>query len=223
MQNFLVLDTETTGLFEDAEIVEISVIDRKGKVLLDTLVKPLGEIPEQATAIHGITTAEARAKGRDWPEVLKDLLNIVQSGEYTSLQIYNSAYDLRLIEQTTKMHGFDLDIFGDFCHVANDWCVMKEYAQMFGQRLTKPCIYTGAKTGFKWQSLVNACKQQNLPVLKAHRALADCQMTLNLINFMQQVFEHDITFARFQDSFVQTAQTATATTNSSPTIDRLAS
>ena len=53
--NCAILDTETTGLYDDAEIVEISIIDENGGVLLDTLVKPLKPIPAEATAIHGIT------------------------------------------------------------------------------------------------------------------------------------------------------------------------
>ena len=43
------LDTETTGLDEQSEIVEISLIDSDGSVLLDTLVKPLERIPAGAT------------------------------------------------------------------------------------------------------------------------------------------------------------------------------
>ncbi|MCW3664158.1 3'-5' exonuclease, partial [Burkholderia cenocepacia] len=57
MTNFILLDTETTGLDESAEIVEIAVIDDAGNVLLNTLVKPKHPIPNSATAIHGITNA----------------------------------------------------------------------------------------------------------------------------------------------------------------------
>src|SRR5690606_37121994 len=38
--NALILDTETTGLDADAEVVELAVIDCAGAVLLDTLVRP---------------------------------------------------------------------------------------------------------------------------------------------------------------------------------------
>ena len=208
---FLILDTETTGLYEDAEIVELALIDNSGKVLIDTLVKPLGDIPEQATKVHGITTVEAKEKGRDWPSVLQELLNISTSNEYQSLVIYNESYDTRLIQQTSAFHGFDLDL-GDFREKTNAWCLMKDYARFYGQRLTKPCIYTGAETGYKWQSLVNAMKQQNLPLLNAHRALADCQMTLLLANWMDQVAKHDLPHATYlKDS----------SHNSSPTESRL--
>ncbi|BCC80200.1 MULTISPECIES: 3'-5' exonuclease [Bacillus] len=53
--NFLVLDTQTTGLGETDEIVEIAVTDLDGKTLLNTLVKPTVPISDDATMIHGIT------------------------------------------------------------------------------------------------------------------------------------------------------------------------
>lgn len=49
------IDTETTGLGDDAEIVEICLIDSAGFIMLNTLVKPTKPIPAEATAIHGIT------------------------------------------------------------------------------------------------------------------------------------------------------------------------
>lgn len=55
--NALILDTETTGLDGDAEVVELAVIDCAGSVPLDTLVRPIGPIPVEAAAIHGITDA----------------------------------------------------------------------------------------------------------------------------------------------------------------------
>ena len=39
----LILDTETTGLGDDAEVIEVSVIDAHGQVLLDTLVRRLSD------------------------------------------------------------------------------------------------------------------------------------------------------------------------------------
>ena len=57
--NALILDTETTGLGDDAEVVELAVIDCAGAVLLDTLVRPSGPVPAEAAAIHGITDAMA--------------------------------------------------------------------------------------------------------------------------------------------------------------------
>lgn len=39
------LDTETTGLDGNAEIIDIALVDRDGAVLLDTLIRPTRPIP----------------------------------------------------------------------------------------------------------------------------------------------------------------------------------
>ena len=53
----LIVDTETTGLGDDAEIVEIAVVDSQGSIVFDSLVKPSRPIPREASDIHGITNA----------------------------------------------------------------------------------------------------------------------------------------------------------------------
>ena len=57
-RDFVILDTETTGLYSPARIVEISCIDREGNVLVDSLVNPGIPIPADASAIHGISDAD---------------------------------------------------------------------------------------------------------------------------------------------------------------------
>jgi len=55
MTDILVLDTETTGLGDHAEIIEIGIINGSGETVMNTLVKPNTAVPATATAIHGIT------------------------------------------------------------------------------------------------------------------------------------------------------------------------
>ncbi len=62
------LDTETTGLGPDAEVIDVAVIDVLGRVLLDTLVHPRGHIPPDASRIHGIY-AHHVAGAPSWGEV----------------------------------------------------------------------------------------------------------------------------------------------------------
>ncbi|MFF1793657.1 3'-5' exonuclease [Kitasatospora sp. NPDC058263] len=53
----VVLDLETTGLGDDARIVEIGVVTTDRRVLLDSLVNPGIPMPEEATRHNGITDA----------------------------------------------------------------------------------------------------------------------------------------------------------------------
>ncbi len=51
-RNVCIVDTETTGLGNDAEVVEITVLSTRGEVLFDSLVRPRCPVPPAATAVH---------------------------------------------------------------------------------------------------------------------------------------------------------------------------
>ncbi|KNH07072.1 Phage protein [Candidatus Burkholderia brachyanthoides] len=67
-QSPLFLDTETTGIDDDAEPIEVAVIDVEGTVLLDSLVKPRRSIPAEAQAVNGLSDADV-AHAPAWPDV----------------------------------------------------------------------------------------------------------------------------------------------------------
>lgn len=167
--NCLILDTETTGLGNDAEIIEISIIDCTGKVLLNTLVKPRNPIPAEATAIHGITN-EMVAAAPTWRDIHWQLMALIHT---QTLVIYNIEFDVRLILQTAGINGCG---FGSL--ELNAECAMHNYAEYYGQ-------WDEKRNKFKWQSLSNAAKQQGIVIEGApHRALADCKTTLGIIRAM---------------------------------------
>ncbi|URJ47244.1 3'-5' exonuclease [Paenibacillus polymyxa] len=73
---YIILDVKTTGLDGDSEIVEIAIIDLNENPLFETLIKPVSLIPEEATAIHGITN-EMVENAPSWPEawnLIQDIL-----------------------------------------------------------------------------------------------------------------------------------------------------
>jgi DNA polymerase-3 subunit epsilon len=97
----LVLDVETTGLDEEAEIIEIAVVDLAGAVLFDSLVKPVGQVTPEAHAIHGIDDAMlANAPG--WPAVYSSVAPLL-AGRH--LAAHNVAFERRLLEQTCLRYG----------------------------------------------------------------------------------------------------------------------
>ena len=103
LSNPLILDTETTGLGSDAEIVEISMVDAQGKIVMDTLVKPSKPIPADATRIHGITN-EMVANSPTWPELYDEFAQLVKD---RMVIIYNADYDVRIIDQTCKAYSLE--------------------------------------------------------------------------------------------------------------------
>jgi DNA polymerase III epsilon subunit-like protein len=66
--DFFVIDTETTGLGDDAEVCQIAVVDNNGRTVLDTYVRPVAPIPAEATHVHGITN-EMVEKAPGWAEI----------------------------------------------------------------------------------------------------------------------------------------------------------
>jgi DNA polymerase III subunit epsilon len=98
--DYLVLDTETTGL-HDGEIVQIAIINQSGDVLLDTFVKPVYTIPADATRIHGITDAMVKdAPG--WADVLPVVYTLL-NGKH--VVIYNAVYDRKMMHQSSEKAG----------------------------------------------------------------------------------------------------------------------
>ena len=76
----IILDTETTGLKNDDEIIEICLIDLDGNILLNTLIKPTKPIPEQASRIHGIYDKDVE-NAPLWSEIYQNFINIIKDKE----------------------------------------------------------------------------------------------------------------------------------------------
>jgi DNA polymerase-3 subunit epsilon len=118
-EDFLILDTKTTGL--QGEIVEIAIIDRQRNVLFDSLIKPTVPIPEEVIAIHGITN-EAVKNAPNWFDVW-DTVRMVLQGK--KILIYNADFDEQMIFHSCAAHGIPFTPLGSEC-------VMKTYADYVG-------------------------------------------------------------------------------------------
>lgn len=165
--NCLILDTETTGLGDDAEIVEIALIDTAGSILLNTLIKPRSIIPASAIAIHGITN-EMVADAPSWPDVYSKFYQLISGRK---IVVYNSDYDTRLLDQTNDDWGLTEP---SYIERPEFECAMLAYAEFYGQN--------SDRGGYKWQKLSAAAEQQDVIIEGApHRALSDCQTTLGLL------------------------------------------
>ena len=148
------LDTETTGLGGDAEIVEIAVVAADGRVLLDTLVRPLRRIPADASRIHGILDAHV-VDAPDWRSLHPALCALLAE---RPVVVYNAAFDRRIVAQCCGRHRLD--------DPAASWqCAMLAYAQFRGEA-------TARRGGFRWFKLGDAAAAFGLPAA-GHRATAD--------------------------------------------------
>jgi DNA polymerase-3 subunit epsilon len=169
-QSPLFLDTETTGLGEDAEICEIAIIDDQGQPRLDVLVKPSIPISHGAMAVHGITNEMvAGAVTIDW--MLPSLMELVQGH---SLVIYNAEYDMRVIAQSIKARGGDAPLWTSLTPV----CAMLMYAEFHGE-------WNDYRQSYRWQKLSDAADQLRIALPNdLHRAQADATLTLRVMERM---------------------------------------
>jgi DNA polymerase III epsilon subunit-like protein len=175
--DYVVLDTETTGL-KNAEIVEIAVVDFKGRVLLNEFVKPVRPIPASASNIHGITD-DMVLLARNWAEVSAELQKVI-AGRHVI--IYNAAYDLGVMASAGAIAGLP---FVDWKKVGRFWCCMEAFAEVFGQ-------WDEYHKSFTWKKLEFAAEFYNLRADTAHRALGDVNTTLAITRHMAD-FNHAAT------------------------------
>jgi len=109
-----VFDLETTGIdVETARIVtaHVGLIDATGATVAhgEWLADPGVEIPEQASAVHGISTERARAEGRPAAEVVAEIVAAIRAvfARGVPLVVYNAPYDLTLLDREARRHGVE--------------------------------------------------------------------------------------------------------------------
>jgi len=160
----VILDTETTGLEYNAEIVQVAVIDMASRVLLDTLVKPTRPIPPDASRIHHITDAMVAA-APTFAELAPRLYHIIGGKR---VLIYNASFDMRLLRQSaTAANTHWPAMTAD--------CVMEAYSAWVGD-------WSDYHGNYRWQRLPGG----------DHSALGDCRATLDVLRRMAETTGEEV-------------------------------
>jgi inhibitor of KinA sporulation pathway (predicted exonuclease) len=96
--NCFILDTETTGLRETDEVIEIGIIDMDGNTVFHSYIKPLRRksIPAAAAKIHGITMAKLKG-APTMIDIHPQIRNLLKGRIVIA---YNASFDKRLLKQT---------------------------------------------------------------------------------------------------------------------------
>ncbi len=153
----LFLDTETTGLDERAEIVELAVVNVEGEALIDTLIKPTSLIPPEATGLHGISN-EMVAAAPDWYDIYPKVRSLLCG---RNIIAYNAPFDARMLAQDCAFYRLQPI-------QANWFCAMQMY-----KRHTH---------NHKWVKLAKAAAECGVELPEqTHRALADTLMCLGIV------------------------------------------
>lgn len=163
--DFLVLDTETTGLEDDDQAVQLGIVSSTGKAVLECLFNPAPKrLPEKATAIHGITLDDVEF-GLPFIAIGTALSFIFK--ELPLIYAYNADFDRRILQQTIKAWGMNIEVppFYD---------VMKPFARFYGE-------WNEHHGNYRWQKLEFAARHLGVEVVDAHSAAADARMTLGVM------------------------------------------
>lgn len=153
-----VLDTETTGLGGNAEIVQVAVVDgATGGLLLDRDVRPAGAgIETGALAVHGLDARRLAAAQR-WPDVYYQLRPLLAGRRVIA---YNAEFDRRLVDQTCDRYSLP--------RLRLRWeCAMARYTDWTGQ----------------WRALETACAVAGIAFTAGapHTAAGDATATWRLV------------------------------------------
>lgn len=168
LKDVVFLDTETTGLSDTDQVVEIAIVDLYGNILMNTLVKPSVKMGREAQKITGITRRELRS-APTWPQVYDDYL-IATEGKV--IIAYNAKFDKRIIQQTCKAYKM--------VNKRRKWdCLMDVYSWFLGK--TKRGFFINHK-------LTNAADNCGVVVRNgehnAHRAVYDCGLSVDVFRYV---------------------------------------
>ena len=151
VQQFVILDTETTGLFKNDRIVEIGALVVEGDQILEewsTLVNPdrdLGPVH-----IHGISPSMV-SMAPSFAEISNDLARLLNG---RILVCHNAHFDKRMLSQEFNRLGIQVELGSPFCTMV----------------AAKRQIGGGS-------SLADTCEALDIQISNAHSALGDTRMT----------------------------------------------
>ena len=110
-------DLETTGVnVETARIVTAAAVDYKPGDSVDTLpdrarlwLSDVGgmRIPAEATAVHGVTTEQARANGRPAAQVADEIADVLAAALSTGIPVVamNGRYDFTVLDRELRRYN----------------------------------------------------------------------------------------------------------------------
>jgi len=153
------LDTETTGLHSEDEIIEIAIIDHEGILKLESLIHPTIPIPLSSIRIHGISDPGVRQVlfwNEIWPQV-KDLL------KNHKVCTYNSEFDKRMMQQTHRKFKMTWDQEPIFFDIMGLFSIFNQ-------------AWDPIHRSYRLIRLENAGRMMGIPLPNSHRSLDDARL-----------------------------------------------
>lgn len=164
IHNFVILDTETTGLYKDDEVIELSIIDTLGRELYHSLFCPTKKMGEAAIRVTGLDYAMLKEEPLfkdEWPKIKKAIGSHIILG-------HNIAYDYRVTLSTAKRYGIaETEVKDLFRDMIDSKALVAHYYQSRSYKLAY------------------LCKKFGITESQKHRATYDCLQTLQMLRALE--------------------------------------
>ena len=161
-ENYIVIDTETTGLnAAEDELLQVSIIDNEGAVLFDSYIRPTQHTEwAEAERVNHITP-EMVANSPTIEEVMPEINDILK--RYDKIVGYNVRFDADFLK-----HNGAKFLNAEYADA------MKMFAPIYGE-------WNDQRGSYKWQKLTIAADYYGYDWSEhkeAHNSLGDCYATL---------------------------------------------
>jgi len=176
-------DLETTGIDSESDRIVTAAVslvgDGEPSVFHAWLLDPGIPIPPGASAVHGITTEQARAEGRQPLEAIEEIVALLAEQLLQGIPVvaFNARFDLTCLDREARRHGITplLDRVGgsDGMLVIDPYVLDKQV-----DRFRKGKRTLGA-----------VCAHYNVPLDDAHDSHADALAAARVAWRLGQAFE----------------------------------
>ncbi|MET8475389.1 3'-5' exonuclease [Streptomyces sp. NPDC006422] len=173
-------DLETTGIDVDQDRIVTACVVQCGRGHDTTsslwLADPGIDIPETATAMHGITTEHARTEGQPARQVVTEVVAALADAVLAGVPVVamNAPFDLTILDREARRHGVTplVDIVGNRLHVLDPRVIDKQVDR----------YRRGGRT------LADLAAHYRVPLEGAHTADADALAACRVVWRMSEAF-----------------------------------
>lgn len=165
LEDFVVIDTETTGMSKNDEVIEIAVVSMDKTCLYYSTFYPSVEVNARASAVNGFT----RKKLEGSPKIAEEWKKIVAAIGDKKILCHNTPFDKRLLCQTFAKYGIKYNIERAFYGAYDSRNIAKQWLQTSSYALNDLAHLVGIKREEK------------------HEAVDDCVMTVEFLERLENI------------------------------------
>ena len=163
--DFVVLDTETTGLTGNDEVVELGILDKNGCEIYHSYFHPEAKMNPNASRVNGICDSDLK----DQPSFAEEYDVIISLLKDKVIVGHNISFDIRLLDQTAGRYRLPM--------------IFQDYTTFDTKSAAK--LYMRSNTG-KY-NLNDLCHQIGVKDEEHHQASYDCLFCLYLLQYIDKM------------------------------------